>query len=308
MVYLLENDGAKWLMHACCILCFLLSFDETKNRYHHEETKHGQTFKGNENSMTWVANRQWKSTRRAKHCPRRFSRPFVQSMIKQRNEYRHAVRFFQSRPDLLPESGFPFEVPARIPSGTRVIVRNGEGGAVLQFDKPTSGYHIQLDSGERKLFPDSMVASLKGPKLAKEVKLGAWGEGSSLGTADASKKSSLPVMEELKKLARFDPLDYHSSFGAANKLKHPPGLVEETAEREALVSLMASIKKLLRRQDELLNASESLDELLSGLPDDTVMACHRAWLEEGIQRTDLSLRKVLQYMQLFYGSLYLPSE
>lgn len=205
-------------------------------------------------------------------------------------------------------SGFPFKVPAQIPSGTRVVLDSGEGGTVLKFDDESFEYLVQLDNNERKLLPDFLVASLNGPKSLAEVRRSSWKEGSSLAAIDVARKTTLPVFEEVKKLAHFDSLDFHSPFGAANKVKHPPGLVEEAAEREALVSLMVSLKALLRRQDELLNASERLDEILAGLSDAATLVSHRAWLEEGIQLTGLSLSKVLKYLQLFYGSVYLPPE
>jgi hypothetical protein len=88
-------------------------------------------------------------------------------------------------------------------------------------------------------------------------------------------------------------------------------LVEQAAEREALVTLMASINTALLRQSLLVDALGNLDELLNATEEgleDQALDSQRLWLQNGIQQTNATLEKMLQYLEIFYGRAYLPTE
>jgi hypothetical protein len=132
-------------------------------------------------------------------------------------------------------------------------------------------------------------------------------------------KKTAPALSELKKLMQFQPLVFRSPVIRAPGTSQEDDdsgvskLVEQAAEREALVSLMGSINTALLRQDLLVDALGNLDELLNATEEDlqdqaAQLDSHRLWLENGIQQTNATLEKMLQYLQIFYGRAYLPTE
>jgi len=116
-------------------------------------------------------------------------------MLKERNDYRQAVRFLQRHPDCAEQIGLPYGVPAPISPGTVVRAYNSkshivERGVVMNFDQTKAMYLIQFENSDldRHFCADSEVATVGGPKLLIEVNRlsnrkageGVWEEGTSL--------------------------------------------------------------------------------------------------------------------------------
>ena len=129
-----------------------------------------------------------------------------------------------------------------------------------------------------------------------------------------------PAIGIVEDLTKFDPVDSKgkgSCSAGSEDIDSPPTVVEQVAEREALVELIGSLNTALLRKDLLLNALEKLDDLVSSrLPPEALrrdsvslqLQNHRSWLDNSIRETDYAIDKQLDYLFTFYGEAYLPEE
>jgi hypothetical protein len=135
-------------------------------------------------------------------------------------------------------------------------------------------------------------------------------------SSEAMTPGSLPVLNMIEELTRFEPLHDTTSLREEGYTTSSV-LMERVAEREALVSLIESINTDLLHKDVLLTALVKLEELVNcRLPPDALqeqavfdqLKTHRSWLEDSIRRTNIALDKKLKYLSFFYGRAYLPKE
>jgi len=118
---------------------------------------------------------------------------------------------------------------------------------------------------------------------------------------------------ELQKLIQFEPLRGGNGT-TLDKADAKPSLTEKVCEREALVILMNSINNGLQHQENLITALEKVDEYLEKRQETPMenlapqVEAERLWLQNCVRQTGEMVDKLLSYLQLFYGSAYLPPE
>jgi hypothetical protein len=108
--------------------------------------------------------------RRIPNRPKRFSRPFILSQLRKRNQYRSNVRQIQRNPDQPNVLGY--DVPAPIRVGATVTAYNKRfrilhRGVVLFHDVRGHGYLIQFERKElgHEFCPDTEVAQHGMPEI-----------------------------------------------------------------------------------------------------------------------------------------------
>ena len=127
----------------------------------------------------FVSTPEWKAVRRFRNPhPRRFSKSFIESELKERNEYRRAVRLLQQKPELMDQLDFPFDVPAPIQANRKVSAIDWRKnhpkvreGTVLSCDPDRGTCFIQFDGqalSEIVLCPDSEVRAHSKPEVSME--------------------------------------------------------------------------------------------------------------------------------------------
>ena len=112
-----------------------------------------------------LTRREWSVVRRMIHRrPRRFSKRFILSQLRERNKFRNMVRNLQAQPDMANTTGFAIPAPIRV--GATVTAYNKKflilhRGVVLYHDVHSAKYLVQFERRELgyEFCSDTEVAS-----------------------------------------------------------------------------------------------------------------------------------------------------
>lgn len=233
--------------------------------------------------LTWT---EWRAIRRRLAPPRRFSKNFIVDELNKRNEYRRMVRMLQQCSESNKGQGFP--VPPLIQPGTPVIAYNKRHqaihrGKVLFHSPGDNGYFVQfeyLDFGS-EFCPDIEVSRIDPPQpvLTKSQM--------------STKKAKMTSIGDIEKL---NPSD-------------------QSFERYSLVSLLATIERLLERKRCILDVLEENNRLEMPQQDngfrnptksdrsrsEDLQATISAWLHANLLLTNDSLRQAKQLLTAAYS-------
>lgn len=268
-----------------------------------------------------VTRKQWAAIRRMVSAkPRRFSKTFISSQLKERDAYRDAVRMIQRRSLDVAASVFPYDVPAPIRVGTVVSAYNRryrmvQRGVALTYHENTSEYLVVFDDNRAgSLFcPDTDVATHGGATLlvSSQVNVVTNSEGSTAGFVSGSAKDPSTIVppaklspvneaQVMQQACRFVP---SSNTGVAMAPK-PVALPmrEQVAEREMLGHIISVLQAATLRKKLLLDEIEKLDSMDAETNEED-----RVWLLANLEETNETLNSALQHLRLLYGDLYLPS-
>lgn len=122
-------------------------------------------------------------------------------------------------------------------------------------------------------------------------------------------KIKAQLLTELRNLSRFNPSRrpllprnqvVERIVGGENDMH----VKDQVAEREALASLTDSVDKLLRKKKILL---ENL-ELFARDPQEDPKGERYLWLRDNFEKVDTCLNMMLHYVEMFYGTAYLPNQ
>ncbi|CAB9499310.1 PHD and ring finger domains 1 [Seminavis robusta] len=283
-----------------------------------------------------LTRREWSLVRRMiRKRPLRFSRKFVLSQLKERNEFRNQIRHLQRNPDADNNTGY--DIPAPIRVGATVTAYNKRflvlhRGTVLFHDVHTARYLIQFERPELgcQFCSDTEVASHGVPRVLTpavprhlcgsyyKAKAGNFVETGAMpyGTSYAS----LPVANDVTcdiEMANLMTMSHQREFGGIVRKPEDArtALVEKVAERETLVSLLSIIEAATGRKERLLKCMDKFNCLLverlpfgGGAPPNHIISeyyhSHYAWLEANLQSTNHSLDRAHSYLKVMYSGAY----
>ncbi|CAB9529670.1 PHD and ring finger domains 1 [Seminavis robusta] len=283
-----------------------------------------------------LTRREWSLVRRMiRKRPLRFSRKFVLSQLKERNEFRNQIRHLQRNPDADNNTGY--DIPAPIRVGATVTAYNKRflvlhRGTVLFHDVHTARYLIQFERPELgcQFCSDTEVASHGVPRVLTpavprhlcgsyyKAKAGNFVETGAMpyGTSYAS----LPVANDVTcdiEMANLMTMSHQREVGGIVRKPEDArtALVEKVAERETLVSLLSIIEAATGRKERLLKCMDKFNCLLverlpfgGGAPPNHIISeyyhSHYAWLEANLQSTNHSLDRAHSYLEVMYSGAY----
>jgi hypothetical protein len=78
---------------------------------------------------------------------------------------------------------------------------------------------------------------------------------------------------------------------------------DQVAEREALICMADSVDKLLRKKTLLLESLEEYNDDVQDSRDERYL-----WLRDNCKKVDACLNTLLRYVDMFYGSAFLPNQ
>jgi len=279
-----------------------------------------------------LTRREWSVVRRAmRQRPRRFSKRFIMSQLKERNNFRDIVRDLQQNPDSTNYTGF--DIPAPISVGTTVTAYNKRflilhRGKVLFHDVASARYLVQFERKELgfELCSDTEIARHGAPDILLPAapskitgasyqtgndtfaKVGLPAYGSSAGPRAAPKrKDDVTCEEEVANILNKNPPQI-------NPIEREVAM-EKVAERETLATLMAVIDAANSRKEMLLEVMEKCNFLLvdrlpfgEGAPTNHVVSGyfekHFSWLRANLETTNQTLQLAQFYLNAMYSKAF----
>lgn len=291
-----------------------------------------------------MTRREWSVVRRMiRRRPRRFSKRFILSQLRERNKYRKMVRDLQQKPDETNHTGYAIPAPIRV--GATVTAYNKKflilhRGVILHHE-PSNGttngnYLVQFERKElgHEMCSDTEVASHGVPDIlmpAAQSRLsgtlhdyarlsddGSLPYGTSFGPLSVAKTEEIATCE--KELTSLLTGGHASSKPQTSSSEDAPraALVEKVAERAALVALMLIIDTATARKAMLLDVMEKFSTLLvdrlpfgEGPPSNHVTSgyfeSHFAWLVANLDTTNRTLQRAAGFLKVMYSKAYSPS-
>lgn len=291
-----------------------------------------------------MTRREWSVVRRMiRRRPRRFSKRFILSELRERNKYRKMVRDLQRKPDETNHTGYAIPAPIRVGATVTafnkrfLILHRGvilhhepsngaaNGNYLVQFERKELGYEMCTDTevashGVPDILMPAAQSRLSGTPhdYSKYSDNGSLPYGTSFGPLSVAKTEETATCEkELTRLLTGGHLDAKSKTSNSEDAPRA-ALVEKVAERAALEALMWIIDTATARKAMLLDVMEKFSTLLvdrlpfgEGPPSNHVTSGyferHFAWLIANLNMTNTTLQRAAGLLKVMYGEAYSSS-